>query len=89
MSFLDEQAKRLPLYPCIRGKRPELFTRRPSPDVFTSTLYAKWARGIKEQGLATSNHDLVNQAIRALYNHIVNERLKVARLQTLEKAGAS
>ena len=52
-------------------------------------LYAKWAKEIKEQGLATSNHDLVNQAIKALYNHVINERLKVARLQTLEKAGAT
>jgi hypothetical protein len=49
-------------------------------------LYAKWAREIKEHGLATSNHDLVNQAIKALYVSITNERLKIAKLKTLERS---
>jgi len=48
--------------------------------------YARWAREIKEQGLTTSNHDLVNQAIKALYMLLADERLKIARLKALEKA---
>jgi len=47
-------------------------------------LYAKWAKEVKESGLATSNHDLVNQAIKALYMQIADERLKIARLKALE-----
>jgi len=49
-------------------------------------ICAEWAKEIKELGLATSNHDLVNQAVRALYENITNERLKIARLKALEKA---
>jgi hypothetical protein len=52
-------------------------------------VIAKWALEIKKSGLATSNHDLVNQAIKALYARITNERLKIARLKTLENAGES
>jgi hypothetical protein len=35
---------------------------------------------------ATSNHDLVNQAIKALHVQLTNERLKIARLRALETA---
>lgn len=48
--------------------------------------YGRWAKEIKELGLVTSNHDLVNQAIKALYRDLTNERLKIARLKALEKA---
>jgi hypothetical protein len=50
-------------------------------------LYAKWALEIKALGLATSNHDLVNQGIKVLHTNLTEERLKIARLKTLEKAG--
>lgn len=50
-------------------------------------LYARWAIEIKELGLATSNHDLVNQGIKVLHTNLTEERLKIARLKTLEKAG--
>jgi hypothetical protein len=49
-------------------------------------ITAKWAKEIKDLGLATSNHDLVNQAVKALYQNITNDRLKIARLKALETA---
>lgn len=55
-------------------------------NVTISGLCSIWAKEIKEAGLATSNHDLVNQAIKALYIQFTNERLKIARLRTLETA---
>ena len=47
---------------------------------------ASWAREIKSPGIARSNSDLVYQAIACFYDKIVDARLKVARLKTLEKA---
>lgn len=48
-------------------------------------IYAKWASEIKNSGLTTSNRDLVNQGIKAFYNNIAEERLKIARLKSLEQ----
>ncbi len=50
-------------------------------------MYAQWALEIKELGLVTSNHDLVNQAIKALYTNLTQERLKIARVKALEREG--
>jgi hypothetical protein len=50
-------------------------------------LYAKWALEIKALGLATSYHDLINLAMKALYTELTEERLKIARLKAVEKAG--
>jgi hypothetical protein len=55
-------------------------------NILLKGIYAKWAKEIKELGLAISNHDLVNQAVKALYENITNERLKIAKLRALEKA---
>jgi hypothetical protein len=55
-------------------------------NILLKGLCAEWAREIKELGLVTSNHDLVNQAVTTLYEKITDERLKIARLRALEKA---
>jgi len=55
-------------------------------NILLKGICAEWAKEIKELGLATSNHDLVNQAVKVLYENITNERLKIARLKALEKA---
>jgi hypothetical protein len=58
-------------------------------NIMLKGLYAAWAKEIKDCGLATSNHDLVNQAIKMLYMSLTDERLKIAKLKAMEKAQES
>jgi len=44
------------------------------------------ARELKEIGAVRNNADLVCQAIAALYQRVLDERLKTLRLRALEKA---
>jgi len=43
------------------------------------------ARELEQAGAVRNNADLVCQAISALYQRMVEERLKILRLKTLEK----
>jgi len=45
------------------------------------------ATELRQAGSVRNNADLVGQAISALYQRIVKERLKILRLKTLEKTG--
>lgn len=53
-----------------------------------TTVYgqpAVWAKELKDEGVIRNNADLICQAISALYERFVNERLKILRLKTLEE----
>jgi hypothetical protein len=52
------------------------------------TIYgqpAVWAKELKEEGIVRNNADLICQAVSALYQRFVDERLKILRLKTLER----
>jgi len=48
---------------------------------------ATMAKELKSLGIARSTADLVNQAIRLLFQKVADERLKVARMRILENRG--
>jgi hypothetical protein len=53
-----------------------------------TTVYgqpAVWAKELKDEGVIRNNSDLISQAISALYQRFVDERLKILRLKTLER----